>query len=171
MKNQTKKIIFLVHKKPLNAACYECCCLICLILMFFVFCWGGAGLRGRRAWGPFPEGPALKRPHQSGPVLSLTLPARPGKQEQGCGSWPPGSWTEWGSPAVAGLGPRQEVTHRPHLSRCHQEGAPGAVRGELAGLASQSPPAPGFLEAGGRASGWEPQVCPRPPGEAPRWAS
>lgn len=44
-------------------------------------------------------------------------------------------------------------------------------RGELARRASLSPPAPGFLEAGGRASGWEPQVCRRPPGEAPRWAS
>lgn len=68
MKNQTKKIIFLVHKKkPLNAACYDRCCLICLILTFFVFCVGevgGQGTVGGSLGAPFPEGMA-SRTHTS----------------------------------------------------------------------------------------------------------
>lgn len=57
--NTDIKIIFLVHKKkqPLNAACYDRCCLICLILMFFcVLFWGEPGEWGWRVWGLLPHG-------------------------------------------------------------------------------------------------------------------
>lgn len=83
-----KKIIFLVHKKPLNAACYDRCRLICLILMFFVFCWGRLGSGDGGFGGPLPRGlgpsPTPLRSPQLGfqredPRLSLTLLARPGR--------------------------------------------------------------------------------------------
>lgn len=88
MKNRTKKSFFLYIKKPLNAACYDRCRLICLILMFFVFCWGRLGSGHGGFGGPLPHGlgpsPTPLRSPQLGfqredPRLSLTLPARPGR--------------------------------------------------------------------------------------------
>lgn len=88
MKNRTKKSFFLYIKKPLNAACYDRCRLICLILMFFVFCWGRLGSGDGGFGGPLPHGlgpsPTPLRSPQLGfqredPRLSLTLSARPGR--------------------------------------------------------------------------------------------
>lgn len=97
MKNQTKKKSFFLYiKKPLNAACYDRCCLICLILMFFVFCWGGVGEAGSGDGGfggPLPCGLGPLSTPLRAPLLgfqgedfklSLTLPTRPGRQGRGC---------------------------------------------------------------------------------------
>lgn len=118
MKNRTKKSFFLYIKKPLNAACYDRCRLICLILMFFVFCWGRLGSGDGGFGGPLPRGlgpsPTPLRSPQLGfqpedPRLSLTLPARPGRwsRRQGLGRRDPafGSRVGWVSLAVPGPRP------------------------------------------------------------------
>lgn len=165
MKNQTKKSFFLYIKKPLNAACYDRCCLICLILMFFVFCWGdegrgggwGAGTEG--LGGPFPVGWAPCQHHSGPPYLgsrertsNSVGPFLPGLGGRGVDAvtLPLGFQGGVGVASSTRPGaPTEEVTHTPGHGWVAPgrglragEGEDGGGQGEPAG----QPPA-GFLEA------------------------
>lgn len=183
MKNQTKKTTFFLYiKKPLNAACYDRCRLICLILTFFVFCCGEVQGWGWRVWGPTSPWARPFNSHYSGsptwvpargPQAQPDLfPVWPGRQGHGCNDFASGllAW-EWVSQHCqaqrpgrgGGLG--QEAPGRDPKDGVG-EGTGG--QGEPTGWAPWSPPTPGFLEAvGGVALAREPQVFQQPPKWSP----
>lgn len=112
MKNRTKKSFFLYIKKPLNAACYDRCRLICLILMFFVFCWGRLGSGHGGFGGPLPRGLGPSPTPLRSPQLGFqertpgsALPFLPGL---GGGVGEAGAWMQrprlWLQGGVGGVG-------------------------------------------------------------------